>query len=233
MDGAVGERRGERVVHATVLVEERHAVECGTLHGDLEVVARARAILDVDRGRVRERLDEQCANRVGLHRAIVVTRGTLEAMRLLRAVLLFKLGFWAGMIASAAVVKRLLRSRGDADSDEVALVAILDGVTLKSHARAFRGGSMLSWFGGIAVDLREAELAPSAHLDVHSLFGGVAVRVPPEWRIESQVKALGGGVAVSPQTSAPDAPTLTLDGFAAFGGVAVGNKPAEADVSAP
>jgi hypothetical protein len=130
VDRAVGERRRERVVHATVLVEESHSVERGALHGDLEVVARARAILDVESGRVRERLDEQCANRVGVHRAIVVTRGTLEAMRLLRAVLLFKLGFWAGMIASAAVVKRMLRSRGDAHSDDVALVAILDGVAL-------------------------------------------------------------------------------------------------------
>ena len=84
---------------------------------------------------------------------------------------------------------------------------------------------MLSWFGGVAVDLREARLAPDARLDVHSLFGGIAIRVPPEWRIESSVTALGGGVAVSPTQPAEDAPTLWLDGFAAFGGVAVGAKP--------
>jgi hypothetical protein len=149
-------------------------------------------------------------------------------VRFLRVVLLFKLGFWTGIIASAVVVKRLLPSRGDADSDDVALVAILDGVTLESRSRSFRGGSLLTWFGGIAVDLREAELGPEAHLDVHSLFGGIAIRVPPEWRVESRVKALGGGVAVSPTTSAADdAPTLTLDGFAALGGVAIGAKPAE------
>ena len=149
-------------------------------------------------------------------------------MRFLRAVLLFKLGFWTGIVASAVVLKRLLPSRGDANSDDVALVAILDGVTLESRSRSFRGGSLLSWFGGIAVDLREAELAPAAHLDVHSLFGGIAIRVPPEWKVESRVKALGGGVAVNPTTSVADhAPTLTLDGFAALGGVAIGAKPAE------
>ena len=146
-------------------------------------------------------------------------------MRLLRALLLFKLGFWAGMVASAVLLKRMFPSRGDAESDEVALVAIFDGVAIKSRAMAFRGGSMLSWFGGVAVDLREARLAPDARLDVHSLFGGIAIRVPPEWRIESSVKALGGGVAVSPTQPAEDAPTLRLDGFAAFGGVAVGAKP--------
>ena len=117
--------------------------------------------------------------------------------------LLFKLGFWAGMVASALVVKRVLRSRGDAESDDLALVAILDGVAVKSRARAFRGGSLLSWFGGLAVALRDAELAPGAHLDVHSLFGGVAVRVPSDWRVESRVKALGGGVAVQPTDGVP------------------------------
>jgi hypothetical protein len=146
-------------------------------------------------------------------------------MRLLRALLLFKLGFWAGTVASAALAKRMLPSRGDAESDEVALVAIFAGVAMKSRAKAFRGGSMLSWFGGVAVDLRDAQLAPDAHLDVHSLFGGIAIRVPPEWRIESNVKALGGGVAVSPASPGEDAPTLRLDGFTAFGGVAVGAKP--------
>jgi hypothetical protein len=150
-------------------------------------------------------------------------------MRILRALTLTAVGFWAGMAAAAAVVKRAVPSRGDAESDEVALVAIFDGVALKSRAKSFRGGSMLSWFGGVAVDLREAQLAPDAHVSVHSLFGGIAIRVPVGWRIESRVKALSGGVTIgAPEPKNPDAPTLTLDGFAAFGGVAVGAKPVDA-----
>jgi hypothetical protein len=149
-------------------------------------------------------------------------------MRLLRGLLLFKLGFWAGMIASAALLKRVLPSHGDEESDEVALVAILNGVELKSRSRAFRGGSMFSWLGGIAVDLRDAELAENARLDVHSAFGGIAIRVPAGWRIESNVTALGGGVAIGvPEPETADAPTLRLDGFTAFGGVAVGAKTTE------
>jgi hypothetical protein len=149
-------------------------------------------------------------------------------VRLLRGLLLFKLGFWAGMLASAALLKRVLPSHGDEESDEVALVAIMHGIELTSRSRAFRGGSMFSWLGGIAVDLREAELADDAHLDVHSAFGGIAIRVPAGWRIESNVKSLGGGVAIGvPEPDAADAPTLRLDGFTAFGGVAVGAKAAE------
>lgn len=100
-------------------------------------------------------------------------------VRFLRAVLLFKLSFWTGLFAAGMLLQRMLPSQGDEESNEVALVAALNGVELKSRAQAFRGGSMFSWLGGIAVDLREAQLAPDAHLDVHSAFGGIAIRVPP------------------------------------------------------
>jgi hypothetical protein len=159
---------------------------------------------------------------------MLVASGYAPGMRLFRALLLFKLGFWTGMFASAALLKRALPSKGDEESNEVALVAALNGIELKSRAQAFSGGSMLSWLGGIAVDLREAQLAPNARLDLHSAFGGIAIRVPTGWRVESNVKSLAGGVAVNvPEPDAEDAPTLRLDGFTVFGGVAVGAKAAE------
>lgn len=149
-------------------------------------------------------------------------------MRLLRTLTVFVLGFAAAVAAAAAILKRALPSHGDEESDEVALVAVFDGVALKSRASAFRGGSMLSWFGGIAVDFREATLAPDAQVRVHALFGGIALRVPPGWRVVANVNALGGGVAIdAPEPDDPDAPTLTLDGLAVFGGVAVKAKASE------
>jgi hypothetical protein len=158
---------------------------------------------------------------------MVVTAGTLAAVRLFRSLLVFKLGFWAGLLGSAALMKRVLPSRGDESSDEVSLVAIFDGIELESRAKAFRGGSMFTWFGGIAVDLREATLAPDAHLTLSTLWGGIAIRVPPDWRVESNAKAIGGGVAVKPpEVEVPDAPRLVVDGFALLGGIAVGSKSA-------
>jgi hypothetical protein len=153
-------------------------------------------------------------------------RGYAGDMRLFRTLLVFKLGFWAGTFASASLLKRAFPSRGDADSDEVRLVAILNGIEMTSRAKAFRGGSMFTWLGGIAVDLREVELAPDAHLEVGSLLGGIAIRVPPGWRVEADVQTLGGGVATDvPEPENADAPTLRLTGFSAFGGIAVGAKP--------
>ncbi len=150
-------------------------------------------------------------------------------MRLFRGLLLLITGAFAGFMGAAALMKRVLPSRGDEESDELALVAIFDGIALKSRATAFRGGSALSWYGGIALDLREATLAPGARISASSLFGGIAIRVPTGWRVESNATALGGGVAVDvPEPEDPDAPTLTIDGVALAGGIAVGAKAADA-----
>lgn len=144
-------------------------------------------------------------------------------MHKIQALAFTAVGAVAGLVAAAAFVKRAMPSRGDEESDEVALVAVLQGVELASRAGAFRGGSLLGWFGGIALDLREVTLAPTAHLSVHCLFGGVAIRVPPGWRVESSMNALAGGIDVgAAKPEDPAAPTLTLDGLALFGGVAVG-----------
>jgi len=154
------------------------------------------------------------------------------AMRLLKALGLLFVGFYAGLLAAAALVKRALPSRGDAESDEVALVAIFGGIEFASRAQAFRGGSMLAWYGGVAVDLREATLAPDAKLVASALFGGVAIKVPPGWRIDYTARGLAGGVAVdAPEPDDPDAPTLVVDATAGFGGVAIKAETADAGES--
>jgi hypothetical protein len=146
-------------------------------------------------------------------------------MRPLRGLLLFSLGAWMGTMGAAAFVRRVVPSYGDEESDEVGLVAVLNGIELESRATAFTGGSMLAWFGGIAVDLRQVELAEGARLSLNTLFGGIAIRTPPSWRVESELKAVAGGVdARTPGGDDPDAPVLTVTGTALFGGIAIGAR---------
>jgi hypothetical protein len=146
-------------------------------------------------------------------------------MRPLRGLLLFKLGVWAGMMGAAAFVRRTVPSRGDEISEELDLVAVFDGIDLKSRARDFKGGSMLAWFGGITVDLREVELAPHAELSLHTLFGGIAIKTPSGWRVESaEMKTLAGGVDTPEPQDEPDSPVLTVRGSAIFGGISVAAK---------
>ena len=142
-------------------------------------------------------------------------------MRLVRALVLVVAGVFAGLAGAGLLLRRAFPSRGDAESDEVALTAIHSGLELESHATAFRGGSMFAWFGGIAVDLREATLAPDPRLSLTTVFGGIDLRIPHGWRVESCIRQGPGGVAVDVQDADGQAPLLVLDGAVLFGGVAI------------
>lgn len=93
---------------------------------------------------------------------------------MVRRLLLLLVGAFAGFAAAAATLRSWLPSRGGESSDTLALVAIFDGVDLESRSDTFGGGFVLAWFGGVALDLRHATLAPGACLDVRAAFGGVA-----------------------------------------------------------
>jgi hypothetical protein len=143
---------------------------------------------------------------------------------------LIGLSVLAGLVtaAAAAVAKGRLVSSGEPDDDQVALVTIFDGLEFVSTASAFRGGSVLCWYGGSSIDLRGATLDPEgATLDVRTLFGGLRLVVPPEWRIRREAVAILGGIADSrggsddAQATLGSGPTLTLTGWAVFGGVAI------------
>ena len=52
------------------------------------------------------------------------------------------------MFAAAAFIKRALPSRGDEESDELTLVAVFDGIDLKSRAKASKADQC--WPGSAA-----------------------------------------------------------------------------------
>jgi hypothetical protein len=143
--------------------------------------------------------------------------------RLVRSLLLLLAGSLAGFAGAAAMVRGWLPSQGDEMSDDLALVAIFDGVDLESRSEAFRGGSIMAWFGGVAVDLSGVTLASHARLDVRAAFGGIAIKVPMGWRVDAETTALVGGVDVDvPEPDDPDAPTLVVRASSFMGGVAIG-----------
>jgi stage V sporulation protein K len=88
VNGAIAERLRERVVDEAVLVDERSAVEARAAHRDVEVVAAARAVDDVEVLRVRERLLEERAKCPDRHRGHARRVNPLEQIveRIRRAV---------------------------------------------------------------------------------------------------------------------------------------------------
>jgi hypothetical protein len=145
-------------------------------------------------------------------------------VRLIRSLLLLVIGAIGGFAGAAALLRGAVPSQGKADSDELALVAIFNGIELANRSATFRGGTVLAWFGGVSLDLREATLAPGANIDIRAMFGGVAIRVPPTWRVEAHGTAVAGGWdnrAVQPDD--PEAPALLVNVVAALGGASITN----------
>lgn len=103
-------------------------------------------------------------------------------------------------------------------------MAILGGVARGNNARAFKGGGLTAILGGCELDLRQAGLAGDAQLDVFAVWGGMEIRVPEDWTIESRVVPLLGGF--DDQTRPPQTATsrrLVVRGFVIMAGVEVKN----------
>lgn len=134
----------------------------------------------------------------------------------------------AGTIPARAAKKRFV-PLDDPDADEVRLGATFDSLMFRSTASAFRGGTIVSWYGGGVIDLRSATLDPAgARLEVRAIFGGGQILVPDGWRVTTSVQGIGGVGDSRPKAErAPDAPHLTIEGFALFGGYGIQSELSE------
>jgi hypothetical protein len=138
----------------------------------------------------------------------------------------------AGAAVGALSMKRRLVPKASPDADEVTLVAIFEPVVFESRATSFRGGDVELWYGGGIIDLREATLDPAgATLHVRAVFGGCQVLVPESWATTLRVVGIGGAGDGRPRIErAADAPHLTIEGTAFFGGLGITSDIPEAAV---
>jgi predicted membrane protein len=107
--------------------------------------------------------------------------------------------------------------RGDANAS-----AVFSGVERVVTGR-FTGGDVTAWFGGVKLDLRNAQFEGDATLNVFAAFGGVDVLLPKNVRVVTNVSPLFGGAEDKTQPEQNATKTLTITGTALFGGVGVKN----------
>jgi hypothetical protein len=153
-----------------------------------------------------------------------VTIGVFDraALRLLWPLALIGLGAWL------ILARRAYRpSPAGAPDQELDVVAVFFGRNIHSHARAFRGGSIMALFGGVELDLRGATLAAGAALDVAVAFGGAIITVPPGWEVVLEGSAIFGGYGnEADQARAPaGAHRLVIRAQALFGKVEIRVRP--------
>jgi len=105
--------------------------------------------------------------------------------------------------------------------------AIFGGGKRAVTGRDFQGGHISTIFGGFELDLRQASMAAdSAVLEIHTIFGGVEVRIPANWSAVVQGVGIFGGFGdntAQPNVQDPGVKRLFVRGAAVFGGVGVKN----------
>ncbi|HEU0369749.1 MAG TPA: DUF5668 domain-containing protein [Candidatus Acidoferrum sp.] len=107
--------------------------------------------------------------------------------------------------------------------------AIFGGIEKRLNSREFRGGRLQAIFGGIELDLRDADmLGNEAVIHANAIFGGIEMRVPETWFVATRGQGVFGGFSDSTRFLPPADPeklkkTLIVLGTSLFGGVEIRN----------
>ena len=121
--------------------------------------------------------------------------------------------------------------KGSNDStDMFNAVAIFSGCERRVKSQNFKGGRATSIFGGVELDLRDAQIdGDEATIEVNCIFGGAEIRVPDSWNVHSKsIPVLGGfsdktHISAAQDSSGGKRKTLIITGAVVFGGVEIDN----------
>jgi hypothetical protein len=139
--------------------------------------------------------------------------------------------FWpmVFILAGLGLIFGSRRRRADTGVDGAAQVSsfcLLSGSDRKVNAADFRSADLTAIMGGCSLDLSQAGITSGpAEIEVFALMGGIDIKVPPHWSIESKVLPLFGAVSdeTRPETAREGGPRLLIRGSAIMGGVEITN----------
>lgn len=90
-------------------------------------------------------------------------------------------------------------------------------------SKDFKGGESVCVFGGVEVNLSQADINGRVPLELVQVFGGTKLIVPPHWKVETEeVVSIFGGLNDKRQTSnavTDQTKVLVLRGTTLFGGI--------------
>lgn len=110
------------------------------------------------------------------------------------------------------------------ETDFIDVTSVFGGTKSVVETKNFKGGQIVSAFGGPEIDLRRAEIGETdAVINVTVIFGGIDLHVPSEWNVINKVVPIFGGCDDTriQRLEASEVPpkTLIVKGLILFGGV--------------
>jgi predicted membrane protein len=117
------------------------------------------------------------------------------------------------------------RSAATSSNSILSATAIMGGVERRNNSQDFRGGHATAILGGCEIDLRAASITMphEAIFEVFAMWGGIEVRVPPDWTVVSQVDPIMGGYEDKTQPPKEESKRLLIRGTVIMGGIEVKN----------
>ncbi len=125
-------------------------------------------------------------------------------------------------------VKKRVKFNQVNDPDAINDYAIFGGGKKIFQSMNFKGGSLISIFGGSEIDLTNSELADGDNIiEIVAIFGGSQLIVPREWNVEIDMLPILGGFSdkriKDPNRVYSTDKRLVIKGIAIFGGGEVKN----------
>jgi predicted membrane protein len=102
-------------------------------------------------------------------------------------------------------------------------VTIFGNVKKLVYSKNFKGGDIVSIFGGSEINLTQADFTGSISIEMVQIFGGAKLIVPPHWQIRSEMVAIFGGIEDKrpPQMNYDEDKVVVLRGTTFFGGIEI------------
>jgi hypothetical protein len=118
----------------------------------------------------------------------------------------------------------LILAESGSDDDLIDSVTIFGGVRKNIISKNFKGGELVTIFGGTELNFGQADMSHRIVLDITQIFGGAKLIVPPHWRIHSEeiVSIFGSVEDKRPIVANPtydENKVLILKGTNIFGGI--------------
>jgi len=109
---------------------------------------------------------------------------------------------------------------GDDVLDAVAVFGAVKKIVLSKN---FRGGEVVSVFGGSEINLSQADFVSPIRLEIVAIFGGAKLIVPSNWEVRSEATVILGGIddKRDPATGQNPDKVIILEGTAICGGIEI------------
>jgi predicted membrane protein len=107
--------------------------------------------------------------------------------------------------------------------DMLDVAAVFGAVKKNLYSKTFKGGEIVSVFGGVEIDLTQADFEGKVKIESVQIFGGATLIVPPTWQVRSEAVAIFGGIEDKRKQIVTTTPEriLILEGFVMFGGIEI------------